>query len=77
MINIAGFVVNTNPKMLSTVIPALNDIEGVEVHAGEDVGKLVVTVEATGQNNPVECITDIQLVDGVVSAALVYHHMED
>ena len=43
--NICGVLVMTSPSMGEVVEQALNEIEGVEVHARENDGKLVVTVE--------------------------------
>jgi nitrate reductase NapD len=49
---------------------------GVEVHGGEDVGKLIVTVEDEGEElSPVsDTMNALRDVEGVVSTVLIYHY---
>ena len=61
--------------MLSTVRAALAAMPGVEIHA-EALGKLVLTLETSNEADIVTRMNEISLLDGVMSAALVFHHFE-
>lgn len=74
--NISGVVVHARPEILDNVRRDLNSVPGVEVHAAGEDGRMVVTIE--GESNGALADTHRQLthIDGVLSAALVYHHFE-
>ncbi len=74
--NICGVLVMTNPKMGAIVEDTLNKIEGVEVHARENGGKLVVTVEGPHSRECANTISDFGDIKGVVSTSLVYHEID-
>jgi nitrate reductase NapD len=50
--------------------------KGVEVHGGEEVGKLIVTVEDAGEEiSPIpDTMHALREVEGVVNTILVYHY---
>ena len=52
-------------------------IDGVEVHARSDDGRLVVVVEDTTDRRASDIIMDLHQLSGVVSLTLNYHHFED
>ncbi len=74
--NICGVLVMTNPNKGEIVEEALNKIEGVEVHARENGGKLVVTVEGPHGRACANTISDFSNISGVVSTSLVYHEID-
>ncbi|MGD2116977.1 MAG: chaperone NapD [Chromatiales bacterium] len=74
--NICGVLVMTRPEKGAVVEQVLNQIEGVEVHGGAEVGKLIVTVESTHSRQCADTITDMSGIDGVVSTSLVYHELD-
>ena len=74
--NICGVLVMTNPNLGEVVEDALNKMDGVEVHARENGGKLVVTVEGPHGRECANMITDFADIKGVVSTSLVYHEIE-
>lgn len=75
---IAGLAVHTLPTRLNDVESTINNFTGVEVHASDPIGKLVVTVEEpAGEKIMVDTITRINQVDGVIATALVYSHQVD
>jgi nitrate reductase NapD len=51
-------------------------IAGVEIHAATDC-KIVVTLETDSEAELVTRLNEISLLDGVMSANLVFHHYED
>ncbi|MEN8167173.1 MAG: chaperone NapD [Pseudomonadota bacterium] len=74
--NICSLVVHTRPEMGPIVSKRLEAFEGVEVHAGEDVDKLIVTVEDEGEEiSPVsDTMNALRDVEGVVNTILIYHY---
>lgn len=75
--NIAGIVVNAMPDAIQQVEQFLLQLPGVEIHAAEESGKMVVTIEAEKDYQLADMLTEIQLAQGVLSAAMVYHSFDD
>ena len=74
--NICSLVVHTKPEMGPVVSARLEEFTGVEVHGGQEVGKLIVTVEDEGEEiSPVsDTMNALRDVAGVVSTVLIYHY---
>jgi nitrate reductase NapD len=75
-VNISSIVVNALPERARDVRATLEVIQGVEVHAMSEEGKLVVTIETGADRDTLETIERINHLPGVLSASLVYHHEE-
>ncbi len=75
--NISGVLVHSRPETSAAVKQRLLAFDGVEVHAIADNGKIIVTVEEKDSRQMADTVMDIQNVEGVISAALIYHHYED
>lgn len=76
--HVSSLVVHGRPERQEEVKTAVGTIPGVEIHAADDErGKLVVTAEGGSEAAIVDCIDRINRIDGILSAALVYHHSED
>ena len=54
----------------------LEQIPGVEIHAATDDGKLVVTIETETDGETASTFDRINVMDGVMSAAMVFHQFE-
>lgn len=74
--NICGVLVHANPARMSAVLSGLESLDGVEVHDRSGDGRVVVTVEDTAHATALDTLTRIHRLDGIVAAALVYHHFE-
>jgi nitrate reductase NapD len=74
--HIAGLVVFGVPRRLADVAAALTALAGVEIHAVDPCGKLVVTLETDGGLLN-ERIREIHDIEGVLTVNLVYHQVED
>lgn len=74
--NICGVLVHADPLRLEGVRASLEQIDGLEVHEVADGGRIVVTVEDTETGLALDALGNIHATDGVVAAALVYHHFE-
>ncbi|MEJ2453397.1 MAG: chaperone NapD [Candidatus Thiodiazotropha sp.] len=74
--NICSLIVHTSPDRGAEVSRRLETFEGVEVHGGQESGKLIVTVEDEGETvSPVsDTMNALRDVEGVVSTILIYHY---
>ncbi|MGB5735040.1 MAG: chaperone NapD [Thiohalocapsa sp.] len=75
--NICSCVVHTKVAAGPGVAKRLDALPGVEVHAGAELDKLVVTVEDTPDQFAADTIGDLNQVPGVINATLVYHYGGD
>ena len=73
--HISSLIVHARQEEVAAVKAALFAMPGVEI-PGESAGKLVVTLETDSELDIVACLNEISLLDGVMSAALVFHHFE-
>lgn len=82
--NICGVLVHANPVKTTHVAACLAALPGVEVHDvadgsganSHDTGRIVITVEDTADTLALDTLTRIHRTDGIVAAALVYHHFD-
>jgi nitrate reductase NapD len=72
---VSSLVLHVRPDNVLAVRFALAAMPGLEIHA-EAAGKLVVTLETSTEADIVTRMNEISLLDGVMSAALVFHHFE-
>jgi len=72
--NICSCVVHTHPERGGDVGSRLSVIPGVEVHGGEALGKLVVTVEDTVEAQAADTLGALGTVEGVINTVLIYHY---
>ncbi|HEB99225.1 MAG TPA: glutamate synthase [Thiotrichales bacterium] len=75
--NISGVLVRSRPEKVFEVRRALEAIEGVEVHAATEDGRLIVTVEEDGDRAMADKVLSLQDLPGVIAASMVYHQFED
>ena len=74
--NISSVIVIPHPDHIEAVRQQLLTIEGVELHAVSPEGKMVVTFETEGDRETTGLYETISLMDGVLSASMVYHQKE-
>lgn len=75
--NIAGVVVYARPNSGEELQTELTTLTGVEIHAVSDEGKMVLTIENQHETDLADTLLEMQKLDGVLSASLVYHHNEN
>jgi nitrate reductase NapD len=73
--HVSSLVVHVRPERAHTVRRAMIGVPGLEVHA-EEGGKIIVTLETDTEADIVTRLNEISLLDGVMSATLVFHHVE-
>ncbi|NYZ15195.1 chaperone NapD [Azospirillum sp. RWY-5-1] len=74
-LHVASLLVHVRPDRLVPVRAAIAGTPGAEIHAEQD-GKLVVVVEGPHEGWIADRMTAMHLMDGVLSAVLVFHHAE-
>ncbi|WP_316366024.1 chaperone NapD [Candidatus Thiodiazotropha sp. CDECU1] len=74
--NICSLIVHTKPALGAVVSERLQRFQGVEVHGGTEVSKLIVTIEDKGESmSPMsDTMNALRDVEGVVSTVLIYHY---
>jgi periplasmic nitrate reductase NapD len=75
-LHVSSLVVHGRPERLDAIRAALGALPGVEVHAASPAGKLVVTLETGDESEVLARLSAISLLDGVLSASLVFHQVE-
>ncbi|PKO85578.1 MAG: glutamate synthase [Betaproteobacteria bacterium HGW-Betaproteobacteria-12] len=74
--HISSVIVGALPEQAVDVQGALAALSGVEVHAVADDGRMIVSIESTGDDATLSHFETIRQLPGVLSASLVYHQYE-
>jgi nitrate reductase NapD len=74
--NISSVIVIPGPDRAKTVVASLNALENVEVAAVSPEGKIIALIETEGDRETIQLYEQISLMDGVMSASMVYHQNE-
>jgi len=77
MMNIAGVLVHAKPDRMCEVEKALQVIPGVEVHAMNEDGRLVITVEENEPDIVGRKLLTINQLEDVFSAAMVFQYSDE
>lgn len=75
-LHITSLVLHALPRHLDRVSRAIAAVPGAELHASGPTGKMVVTLEAASARQIMDRVAELQAIDGVISAVLVYQHAE-
>jgi nitrate reductase NapD len=75
-VNISSSIVHARPGAALAVRQALGAIDGVEVHAEDDHGRLIVTIETDDDRSTADTFEAIGRLPGVLTVAMVYHRTE-
>jgi periplasmic nitrate reductase NapD len=76
-LHISSLMVHGHPADLPAVRARIGAVPGAEVALCDPSGRMVVTLETGSQGDVADALTRIALLDGVLSAALVFHHVEE
>lgn len=71
---ISSLVVQAEPARLGQLRDRIDAIEGAEVMGQGELGKLVVVLDTDNNRKAADTISDIQKMDGVLSATLIYQY---
>jgi nitrate reductase NapD len=75
--NISSIVIHARPQDSTRLRGELAEMPGVDVHAVLDDGRIVITVEDTPENAPAETLMQVQNMQGVLNAALIYNYCDE
>ncbi|MGF7174145.1 chaperone NapD [Azospirillum doebereinerae] len=73
--HLASLLLHVRPECRTAVRATVAAMPGVEIHI-EQQGKMVVTVEGPHEGWIADRMTSLHLLDGVLSAVMVFHHLE-
>jgi nitrate reductase NapD len=76
-LHISSLLVRSNPDQMSLVQDTICAMPGAEISQTDPSGKIIVLFEADSDRKIGDALTEIQLLDGVASAALVFHQTCD
>lgn len=74
---ICSLVIQATPTHLDKVTESLNEMEGVEVHAQDERGKLIVSIDHPSRSHCSQAMTEMTHLKGVMSTSLVFEYQED
>lgn len=74
-LHVTSLVVQVKPEHMSNVRQAIMQMENAELSVNDEV-KLVVVLEGETQKGLLSDIESINHIEGVLSAAMVYHQSE-
>ncbi len=74
--DIVGVLVRAKPPHITAVKAAFETIAGLEIHAETSEGQMVITLDESN-GHPADTIGDINGIEGVLSAAMVYQYSEE
>ena len=76
IVHISSLLVSARPEKAKGAAAQIESLPIAEIAHRDEAGKIIVTLETTNESEIVSALSDIQLIDGVVSAALVYHQTD-
>ena len=76
-LHITSLVVHVLPKALEQVVVGIVKIKGAQIDGSHPAGKLVITLEAPHAGEILDRVSQIEQLDGVINASLVYQHVEN
>lgn len=74
--HISSLLLRAEPARLAEVTSAIAARKAAEVALSDPSGKIIVTLETDNEAEIVDHLNALSLLDGVVSAALVYHQTD-
>ena len=74
--NISSAIVHARPGTAGVVRGRLADIDGVDIHAVSEEGRIIVTIETEDDRGTADTFNFISQMDDVLSASMVYHQTE-
>jgi periplasmic nitrate reductase NapD len=75
-LHVSSLIVHVKPEKISNLTDCIHTLRGAELVTVTDKGKAIVVVEAANQREIMQCIDEINDIDGVVHTSLVYHEFE-
>lgn len=74
--HLSGVLVYCRAAQMATVETALCAKVGVEVHARDDKGKLVVTAEHASERDMIDIVNSFLDINDVIATSIIYFHTD-
>lgn len=75
--HVASLVAYAMPEQVSKVEAAINAIDGAEIHATSDEGKIVLTIEGDSHKGIGKKMDILRVHKGLINLSPVYHQVLD
>ena len=75
-VHISSLVVRVRPDRCADLRAEIGALDGAEVHAGTEDGKLVVVLETQSEAETMARIAAIHEMQGTIAASLIYHEID-
>lgn len=75
-VHISSLVVHVRADRCAALRAEIGRLEGAEVHAGTEEGKLVVVLETPSEAETMARIAAINDMQGTIAASLIYHEID-
>lgn len=76
-VHISSVVVHCLPDKLEQVLTSIKHLNQIEVHAPDPKGKFILLLETSNEQEILAAIDRIQGFNGVLTATMVYHEIDD
>jgi nitrate reductase NapD len=76
VVHISSLVVHVRPDRSEALRAEIAALDGAEVHAGTEDGKLVVVLETDSEAETIARIAAINEMQGTIAASLIYHEID-
>lgn len=76
VVHISSLLVRADPEKFDQILAEIATIKLAEVPMTDPSGKIIVVLETDKQSEIIDAMTQLQLMDGVVNASLVYHQTD-
>ena len=76
-VHITSILVQVAHAHKDATCEAISQMDGSEIHIEGEGGKLIVSFESASLQYITDCIEEINRMDGVASATLIYHQTEN
>jgi len=74
---ICSLVLQVTPNTVDSTIKQLEAISDVEVHAQNELGKIVITIDNPSRDYCSQTMADITHIKGMMSTSLIYEYQDD
>ncbi len=74
--HISSVLLQADPAKREQICAAIEQIPSAEIAEVSDTTKLIVTLETSGERDLANALNDMQQLDGVVTASLVFHQTD-
>ena len=75
-LHVSSLIVHVKSEQILDLTNSINTMSRAELVTVTEHGKAIVIIEAANQRQIMECIDQINDIDGVVHTSLVYHEFE-